>query len=87
MRLIKNELGLICHALPQRAGVALHFMKLKNILTDLLRDRSGATVVEYAFILGLVVIVMLVALRGVATATINMWNDVSAETSSAINGE
>lgn len=87
MRLIKNELGLICHALPQRAGVALHFMKLKNILTDLLRDRAGATVVEYAFILGLVVIVMLVALRGVATATINMWNDVSAETSNAINGK
>jgi pilus assembly protein Flp/PilA len=39
-------------------------------------DERGATAVEYGLIIALVVLAMVAALRGVASATINMWNIV-----------
>jgi pilus assembly protein Flp/PilA len=49
-----------------------------STLRRLLRDTRGATLVEYALIIALMVIAMMVALRGVAVATTDMWNNVSA---------
>lgn len=46
-------------------------------LQDLLRDRRGATAVEYGLILSLIFLAMVVAIQGVATQTTSMWNNVS----------
>lgn len=48
-----------------------------SILRKLLRNSRGATLIEYALIIALMVIAMMVALRGVAVSTTNMWNNVS----------
>ncbi|HJT39687.1 MAG TPA: Flp family type IVb pilin [Sphingobium sp.] len=45
----------------------------------LLRCERGATAVEYALILALVVLAMIAALSNVATRTIGMWNNVATE--------
>lgn len=46
-------------------------------LKELLKDRRGATAVEYGLILALVFLAMVGAIRGVATETSEMWNNVS----------
>lgn len=48
-------------------------------LTDLIRDTRGATAVEYGLILALIFLTMVMAVRGVASETIQMWNNVSNE--------
>lgn len=45
----------------------------------LVRDRRGATAVEYGLILSMIVIAMLVALKNVANANTRMWNKVEHE--------
>ena len=47
-------------------------------LSRLRSDDKGATAVEYGLILALIVLAMMASLRGVASATINMWNDVAS---------
>jgi pilus assembly protein Flp/PilA len=54
-----------------------------STLRRLLRDSRGATLVEYALIIALMVIAMIVALRGVADSSINMWNSVSSTVSNS----
>lgn len=61
-------------------------MARKIILTKLLQDETGATAVEYGLILGLIVIFMIASFDSVATATIDMWNDVATKSSDAIGG-
>ena len=51
--------------------------------STLLRDERGATAVEYGLIVSLIVIAMITALNGVATATTDMWGRVSTEVSAA----
>ena len=48
-------------------------------LTKLRSDSKAATAVEYALILALIVLAMLAALTGVASATIGMWNNVASQ--------
>jgi pilus assembly protein Flp/PilA len=43
----------------------------------LIRDRRGASAVEYSLILALIVLAMIAGLRLVATSTTTMWNSVS----------
>lgn len=50
---------------------------ITNSLRKLVRSEHGATAVEYGLICALIVIVMLVALSGLADTTINMWNNVA----------
>lgn len=45
----------------------------------LLKCERGATAVEYALILALVVLAMIAALSNIATKTIGMWNNVATE--------
>lgn len=51
-----------------------------------MHDRGGASSVEYAVILSMVVLVIFVAMSGLADETINMWNNVSAKSANAISG-
>jgi len=48
-----------------------------KVLSAILRDSRGATAVEYALILTLIVVAMIASLTGVATKTISMWNNVA----------
>jgi pilus assembly protein Flp/PilA len=61
-------------------------MARKNFLYKLAQDESGATAVEYALILGLVVIAVIASIDAVATVTVDMWNSVSDKSAAAISG-
>ncbi|QGP80204.1 Flp family type IVb pilin [Sphingobium sp. CAP-1] len=54
---------------------------LIDILTRwrLVRCERGATAVEYALILAMVVLAMITALTNVANKTTGMWNNVATE--------
>ena len=46
-----------------------------------MRDRRGATAVEYGLILALLVVAMIASLTTVATKTSQMWNNIADTTS------
>lgn len=54
-----------------------------NQFRSLAADGKGATAVEYGLIVALIVIAMLASLSTVASATINMWDNVSDQVSQA----
>ncbi|CDO34236.1 MULTISPECIES: Flp family type IVb pilin [Novosphingobium] len=58
----------------------------KDILPKLYADESGASAVEYALILGLVVLVVIVSIDSVATVTLDMWTDIADKTATAVSG-
>jgi len=62
-------------------------MKLTKFLKHIGSDNSGATAVEYGLIVSLIVIAMIGALQGVATATDDTWSLVRDRSLEAINGE
>ena len=49
----------------------------------LLRDRKGATAIEYGLILAVVVLAMMVALVEFADTTIDLWNNVADKVTKA----
>jgi pilus assembly protein Flp/PilA len=55
---------------------------VRNPLT-IRKDVRGATAVEYGLILALIFLAVAGAVKGVATVTIGMWDNVSNEVSSA----
>lgn len=57
--------------------------RLSGRLTPAMRDSRGATAVEYGLIIALIVIVMVAALKQVASANTNMWGNVSSQVLSA----
>ncbi len=50
---------------------------MAKILCALLRNSKGATAVEYALILSLIVVAMIGSLTTFASKTISMWNNVA----------
>lgn len=46
-------------------------------LLKLVKDKRGATAVEYGLILALIFLAMVTAIGGFATRTTSMWNNVS----------
>lgn len=48
-----------------------------------LRDTRGATAVEYALIIAMIVLVMIVGLTAMAKPTIEIWNGISANVANA----
>jgi pilus assembly protein Flp/PilA len=50
-------------------------------LKDLIKDKRGATAVEYGLILSLIFLAMVVAIQGVASETTEMWNNVATKVS------
>ncbi len=55
-------------------------------LGALLRDRRGATAVEYGLIISLIVITMVSAFIQVANTTTQMWGNVNTKMETARNG-
>ncbi|MCP3729351.1 Flp family type IVb pilin [Sphingomonas sp. MG17] len=49
---------------------------LGSLYRRLVRDRKGATAVEYGFILALIVIAIIASIQGLAGATTGMWGNV-----------
>jgi pilus assembly protein Flp/PilA len=52
---------------------------LRRVFISVLRDRRGASAVEYGLIAALIVIAMFAGLRNTANATITVWNYVARE--------
>nr|WP_207544523.1 Flp family type IVb pilin [Sphingomonas jatrophae] len=58
-------------------------MRMFDRLSKLLRDRRGATAIEYGLILALCVLMLMAALRAMAITTTGMWNSVAENVSKA----
>lgn len=56
---------------------------LRDVFVRLLRDRAGATAVEYGLILALIFIAVMGAIREVGSTSSNMWNNVSTKVQNA----
>lgn len=50
---------------------------------DVLRDRRGATAVEYGLILGLIVLAMIASFQALANQTVGMWGNVNTKVATA----
>ena len=59
-------------------------MKLSKILTEVAKDNSGATAVEYGLIVSLVVIACVSAMSSVADETTGLWAIVTDKTSAVM---
>lgn len=59
-------------------------MKLSKILTEVGKDNSGATAVEYGLIVSLVVIACISAMSSVADETTGLWAIVTDKTSAVM---
>ena len=57
-----------------------------KIVKTLCRDRRGATAVEYGFILALIVVVVFVAIIGVARVTTTTWTEIASKVENAAPG-
>jgi pilus assembly protein Flp/PilA len=53
-----------------------------GLLARLLRDRKGATVVEYGFIISCIILAIMLSLIQLGGATTTIWNNVSSKVSS-----
>jgi len=60
-------------------------MNLGSLLGRLHEDERGATAVEYGLICALIVIVMLGALKGLASENTRIWNDIHSKSEKAIS--
>ncbi len=58
---------------------------MTKFLTRLFRDNRGLAAVEYAFLCGLIVIVMIGALGGLANMIILTWSNVQTQSQNAVN--
>lgn len=56
---------------------------MRRLLRVLIRDRQGATAIEYGLIASLIVVVMLAGFSKVAMSTNGMWTNVSNKVQSA----
>ena len=56
---------------------------MRRLIRKLYGETRGGTAIEYGLILALVVIVLLAALFGLASTTVDMWNNISTKVSEA----
>lgn len=61
-------------------------MTIRSIGIRILKETTAATAVEYGVILAVIVLVMMIALRGMASETIGLWNTISTKSAAAISG-
>lgn len=59
------------------------FREFIKTVQSLFRDRTAASTIEYAMILGFIVILMFIALTGLATEVTQLWNDISTKAANA----
>jgi pilus assembly protein Flp/PilA len=57
-----------------------------QFLASLIRDRRGATVVEYGFIISCIILAIMLSLIQLGATTGTMWNNVSTKVKSAAGG-
>ncbi|WP_232496425.1 Flp family type IVb pilin [Novosphingobium kaempferiae] len=60
-------------------------MRLHRLLKEILRNRDGASTVEYGMILAFIVLAMFAVLQGLAGQTVGMWNSVSSKSAAAMS--
>jgi len=60
-------------------------MNMLRIMKQLLRDRKGATVVEYAMLCALLSFAIMAAISGLASETNSMWSRVTTTMRTATN--
>ncbi|MEO7679415.1 MAG: Flp family type IVb pilin [Sphingomonas sp.] len=58
-------------------------MRAVELMAALLRDRKGATAVEYGLIVSLIVIGMLVGLTQLGSATSLLWGNINTKVTAA----
>lgn len=56
---------------------------MRRSMSRIIRDRRGATAIEYGLILAFVVIAMIVGLTALANSTTGMWNTVDNKVATA----
>jgi Flp pilus assembly pilin Flp len=59
-------------------------MMIRRFLAQLCRDSRGLAAVEYALLLGLIVLVMITALGSLANVVVMTWTNVNTQTENAI---
>lgn len=59
-------------------------MSIAEILARLQRDQRGLAAVEYALLCGLIVLVMITALNGMANVIEQTWNNISYQTQTSV---
>lgn len=59
---------------------------MKRLLPKLIRDQRGATAVEYGVILLMLVLACMTAIRGFASESILMWDEISSKSAEATGG-
>ncbi len=52
--------------------------RLKNIVTRVLRDEQGGEVIEYALILGLILVAAIAIIGAVGTKVLARWTSVNS---------
>lgn len=52
-------------------------------LGRVLRDRRGATAIEYGMIVALIVIAMIASFKELANTTVGVWNNVNSKVAAA----
>lgn len=57
-----------------------------NTIKRLLRDKRGATAIEYGLIISLIVIAIVASINSFAGQEVTMWNNVSSQASTAMSG-
>ena len=57
--------------------------RIGQTIACVIRDRRGATAIEYGLILAFVVIAMIVGLTALADSTTGMWNTVDTKVATA----
>ncbi|GGZ08582.1 Flp family type IVb pilin [Novosphingobium colocasiae] len=59
------------------------FREFIKTLRSLFNDSTAASTIEYAMILGFIVLLMFIALTGLATEVTQLWNDISTKAANA----
>ncbi|WDF73558.1 Flp family type IVb pilin [Novosphingobium sp. KACC 22771] len=60
-------------------------MSIAKLLARLHRNESGLAAVEYGLLLGVIVLVMIAALSGVANSIVQTWNNVDTQAQVAVH--
>lgn len=57
---------------------------MKSILTSLRRNKRGATTIEYGLICGMIVLVIISAIRGLGSENGGQWSLMSSKATAAM---
>ena len=64
--------------LPAREGGSLQEKVMKNLLSKLVKDEQGGEVLEYALIVGLIVVAAIAAVTSVGTKVLAKWTSLNS---------